>query len=405
MLEPIKDRRFLVLWLGQSISILGDQFYLVALPLLVLQLTGSGLALGSIFIASTVPRIVFRLVGGAVTDRISPFTLIVLSNLFRLFFSALLTSLVLFNRIEIWHFFVFAALFGTIDAFFYTAYRSYIPSIISKEFLPSANALLQTTAMVSKALGPTLAGVVIYSTTPAVAFGVDTISFLIASASLIWLGGQAVRIKSAPAIRHTNLLKSIKEGLVYTWSNPFLKSLIIIITVVEFALAGPLSVGLAALANNRFGSDAFALGALLSAPAVGLLIGTVVAGSTQSNYNIRNFIILMSGVIALCLMLVGVVSGLIVPYLLIATIGVVGGYVQVHMASMLQSASDPSLRGRVISIFQLGSDGLTPISYAVTGLLVQYCIGLTYISMGLFLLTASFVCALIVHFERKTHIV
>src|SRR5207302_10170721 len=76
---PLAVRDFRWLFVGHGVSLLGDQFYLIALPWLVLQLTGSGLALGAILLASTTPRMVFLLVGGAASDWLSPHRLMIAS--------------------------------------------------------------------------------------------------------------------------------------------------------------------------------------------------------------------------------------------------------------------------------------------------------------------------------------
>src|SRR5919201_3158687 len=70
--SPLSVRNFRLLWIGEGISLLGDQFYMIALPWLVLQLTGSALALGTIMALASVPRALFMLVGGAFVDRFSP---------------------------------------------------------------------------------------------------------------------------------------------------------------------------------------------------------------------------------------------------------------------------------------------------------------------------------------------
>ena len=72
LLLPLANRDFRLLWLGESISVVGDQFYLIALPWLVLQLTGSAIALGTVLIVSQVPRVLLILFGGAIADRSSP---------------------------------------------------------------------------------------------------------------------------------------------------------------------------------------------------------------------------------------------------------------------------------------------------------------------------------------------
>src|SRR5713226_3608991 len=81
---PLSVRNFRLLWIGESISLLGDQFYMIALPWLVLQLTGSALALGTVMALAGIPRAVFMLLGGALVDRFSPRSVMIASNVARL---------------------------------------------------------------------------------------------------------------------------------------------------------------------------------------------------------------------------------------------------------------------------------------------------------------------------------
>src|SRR6185295_14141728 len=81
--SPLSVRNFRLLWIGESISLLGDQFYMIALPWLVLQLTGSALALGSVMALAGIPRALFMLIGGVLVDRFSPRAVMMMSNFAR----------------------------------------------------------------------------------------------------------------------------------------------------------------------------------------------------------------------------------------------------------------------------------------------------------------------------------
>src|SRR6476659_1481114 len=96
--SPLSVRNFRLLWIGESISLLGDQFYMIALPWLVLQITGSALALGTILAVAAIPRALFMLIGGALVDRFSPRAVMIASNLSRFVLVALLSVLVLTNN-------------------------------------------------------------------------------------------------------------------------------------------------------------------------------------------------------------------------------------------------------------------------------------------------------------------
>src|SRR5918995_754850 len=103
--RPLASRDFRLLFAGQAVSLVGDQFYLVAMLWLVLQMTGSDLAVGTIMMAATIPRMIFLLVGGAVSDWLSPHKLMVASNGFRSLVCAILTALVLLKSVSLWQLF------------------------------------------------------------------------------------------------------------------------------------------------------------------------------------------------------------------------------------------------------------------------------------------------------------
>jgi MFS family permease len=161
LLEPLGVRNFRLLWLGESVSLLGDQFFFVALSWLTLQLTGSGLALGTVLMAGAIPRAIFMLLGGAISDRVSPRTLMLVSNTFRAILTALLTLLVLLRRAQLWQLYLLSVVFGLVDAFFYPSFQAITPRLVEAGKLEGSNALLQATAQLTGLVGPAAAGLAI----------------------------------------------------------------------------------------------------------------------------------------------------------------------------------------------------------------------------------------------------
>src|SRR5262245_12382591 len=100
LMSAVKVRDFRLVWAGESISLLGDQFYMVALPWLTLQVTGSGLALGAVAAAGGIPRAIFMLLGGAMTDRFSPRSVMFVSNALRVVLTALIALLVITHNVQ-----------------------------------------------------------------------------------------------------------------------------------------------------------------------------------------------------------------------------------------------------------------------------------------------------------------
>jgi MFS family permease len=398
----LAGRNFRLLWMGQGISILGDQFYLVALPWLVLSLTGSSLVLGAVMLTATVPRVAFQLVGGATSDRVSPHKLMLASSVFRALVCGALTALVLLGATRLWHLYIIAAAFGTADAFFAPAFKSFIPSVIEREKLVAGNALLHGTGTMAKFVGPSLAGILISFVGLGGAFGADTATFVFVAACLLLMGraraaGDAATAAAAgqAAAPKPNLLASIREGLRYTLTEPTLRSLIIIVSAVEFAFAGPFTVGLASLADIKFASGPTAYGAMLSTLGGGLLLGTLTAGAANnSRRGIKRTIVPLTCVLSVGLALMGLMPNVIWACVLLALMGVIAGYLQILIAAWLQSMSAPQMLGRVMSVAMLCAYGLTPFSYVLTGALTNIGVSFMFVVTGSLLLVALAACAL-----------
>src|SRR5260370_4824715 len=122
------DPRFRLLWAGNTISWTGDQFYLVALPWLILQLTTSSIVLGTITMMAAIPRAALMLLGGAVTDRISPRRIMMLTASTRTVLVAAISALIWLHMLQLWHLYFLALCFGIADAFAAPAGQAYLPS-------------------------------------------------------------------------------------------------------------------------------------------------------------------------------------------------------------------------------------------------------------------------------------
>ena len=366
---------------------LGDQFYLVALPWLVLQMTGSGLALGTIMMAATIPRMVFLLVGGAVSDWLSPHKLMVASNAFRSLVCAILTALVLLKSVSLWQLFVLGAAFGTLDAFFSPALKSFIPALLDDETLVAGNSLLQGSNMLAKFIGPSLAGFIIALAGTATAFAFDTVSFIFVTVCLLLMRTKRVAAAASAEPKRTKLFASILEGLRYTLREPAIRSLIILLGVIEFAFAGPLTVGLAALANSHFTGGSKAFGIMLSTLGGGFLLGTIIANwFKRARIGYATFVgaLVLGGLLAF----LGAAPNLLVACLLLAVIATIGGFLQVLNAVWFQTRPDPQMLGRVMSVVMLFGFGLTPLSYVIAGALLKVSTSLMFAANGVFLLAA-----------------
>src|SRR5258708_38042563 len=286
---PLSVRNFRLLWIGEGISLLGDQFYMIALPWLVLQLTGSALALGTVMALAGIPRALFMLVGGAFVDRFSPRAVMMAANFARLLLVALLSALVLTNTIRIEMLYGFALAFGLADAFYFPGQSAIVPQLLKADQLQAGNTFVQGTAQLSLFLGPVLAGALIAllghagsaASAPStqgigIAFGIDALSFV---ASLLCLNLIHVPGVTKPTdkvhSKQQNVIGSIKEGFAYVWSRPVLRIFFLLLVAMNFLVLGPVLVGIPVLAATRLAEDAAAFGIIMSAFGLGALLAII----------------------------------------------------------------------------------------------------------------------------------
>ena len=185
--KAFASRNFRLLWLGEGVSLLGDQFYLVGLGWFTMQLTGSSLALGAVMMTAAFPRAILMLVGGAITDRFSPRSVMLASNALRAIITIILAALAVTNTLQLWQLYVLAASFGIVDAFFYPAYGSMIPHVVDKENLEAGNGIMYGTMQLSQLMALASAGLLIARTSLSFAFAFDAATFIWASLTLIFM--------------------------------------------------------------------------------------------------------------------------------------------------------------------------------------------------------------------------
>lgn len=379
----LNNRNFLLLWIGQCTSLIGDQFTMIALPWLVLMLTGDPLSLGIVLALEGVPRAVFMLLGGAITDRFSQRTVMIASDAVRLVLMAALAVLVLTGNVELWMIYALAFTFGIVSGFFMPASSSMVPRIVDGEHLMTGNSIIQGTSQLSVFIGPFLAGAVIAlfsggataegsGTGIGVAFAVDSFTFFISIVTL-WMMKVAVQGSSDKTI--SGIVNSIKEGLRFVTGTPKILYLFIIIAVLNFLFSGPLVVGLPLIANERLPEGVTAFGIILGTFGIGNLIGLIVSGIYKISPKLQGPMTV--GVVALFgigMALTGFIGSMLAGAAIMLALGMFNGYISVFIVSMLQKTTPPEMMGRVMSLVMFANVGLVPVSQALAGFFLSISI-------------------------------
>lgn len=382
--EVLYIRDFRLLWLGEGISLLGDQFGFIALPWLVLQLTGDAFAMGTVLAMMGVPRAIFMLFGGALTDRFSPRRLMLFTNVARMVLVAGLAAIILFGVIQMWMVYLFALLFGLADAFFYPAASAIVPTVVPKAQLQLGNSITQGTAQLSVFLGPALAGMVIaiFANNGAadgvpdlrgigLAFALDAVTFFL---SAVMLKLMHVRKTAVSAEQPQSVWRSMKEGLVYVWQDQTLRTVFIMVAALTVLAVAPITIGVPVLADERMANGAAAFGILLSAYGAGSLLGILLSGVLPKPPAARLGTILFTAVAGMGLLMAGLAfaSTLLLAGSLLFFTGLLDGWVMIQFTTWLQMRSPEALLGRIMSLLMFAFVGLSPLATTLFGALVEW---------------------------------
>jgi len=376
-------------WLagGGLISMLGDQFTLLALPWLVLRLTGDPLALGTVIAAMGVPRALLMLVGGALVDRHAPARVLLVSRLACAALLAALALLVATGAATLPWIHAFAVTIGIATAFAHPASSAILPRSVPPALIRPANALLMSMRQATMLIGPLLGAALIAASAShaghhpagladgpglAAAFALDAASFIAAALALLPVKVPA----TAAALRSQSIVASIAEGLRALWNDPLLRAMCLYVTAIGLLVGGPLQVALPLLAERQLHGDAATLGLLTAGHGAGILAGLVLAGRLKGRRagalgTLGTTVLLIDGLAGLVFIALGQATGTWQAIALLAPIGAMAGFVQVAVMSWIQSRVPPQMLGRAMSVLMVLILGLAPLSSAAAGWLLR----------------------------------
>lgn len=377
-----RDPNFRWMTGGSALSMLGDQFTLIALPWLVLQMTGDTLVLGTVLALISLPRALFILVGGALVDRYSPKQVLMLTKYINFVLLGVLAGLVLAGSLTLWMVYALSLGIGLATAFSIPAGTAMMPFVVRREHLQAANGVSLGLRQLTMFLGPLLAGLLIAlfgdgSTTMAhptanatgigLAFGFDALSFALSAWTLAQVqtrAGPAVPVAAPQAV-----LASVGQGLAHFWRDRELRTCFAYWAAIALFIMGPIHIAIPVLASSTPGLGAAAFGIILGAHGAGTLAGMVASGIAPRIRvgSLGVTILAFDAVIGLLFIPMGQITAVWQGAALMLAIGLLGGFMQVSVFTWIQQRVPQVLLGRAMSLFMFIFMGLAPMSAAVTG--------------------------------------
>lgn len=361
---------FLKLWTGQTISLIGSQVTLLALPLTaVLLLRATSLQLGLLGAAETAPFLFISMFAGVWVDHKRRRPTLIFTNIGRAILLGLIPLFALLGWLRIEALYLIAWLVGCLTVFFYLAYQAFLPTLLPKEHLVEGNSKLSASQSMAEIGGPGLAGVLIQLVSAPIAIIADALSFLIAAISLMMIRVPETAPKS-PVNAH-NPLREIAEGLRVTFRNRYLCAFAgeaatynlfwqVILTVFVLYAVRDLHL------------NAGTLGLLFAVGSMGALLGALLTGFVARHIGVGLTIIVTAALSDIPLLVLPFITrttpdGFII--LLMAFfcqgIGITG--CNVHVDSLRQAMIPNHLQGRANASYRLLASGALPIGALLGG--------------------------------------
>ena len=364
---PLRGNRdFWVVLLGQGISSFGDAITNTALPILVLALTGSGLAMGVVGILSTLPDLVLGLPAGAYADRWDRRKMMFSADLGRAVLTAVIPISVWLGGPTLGLILLVTFPMNALRVLWLAAFTAAVPGLVGRGQVARATAVFEAFFNVGWIVGPALAGLLTIAIGPGPTIAIDAITFAVSAASLL-----LVRRPLKPEARSepTHLRADIREGIAYVAGQPTLRAVIALWTAILVIFAS-LTTGLIFYITIDRDLGADVVGLVLSAFAVGSLGGSLVAA--RMAFRAVGPVMLV-GTVVMGLSVVVVALSTTVPVLVGAACvaGLLDANVAVSYLTLRTQLSPDALLGRVGATARTISVGLMPVGSLATGILLD----------------------------------
>lgn len=367
------NRNFTLLWIGQTISHLGNPAFNIGAMLWMMKTTGSASLMGLLATCSMLPGVLLAPFGGAFADRHSRLRIAVVSDL-AAGLAVLAFALAVWWRpddkaLVIPLLFTVSLILGVVRAFFGPAVSAAVPDLVPADKLAAANSMNQLSFQASIISGQALGGALYTAVGAAGLFMIDAVSYLFATACTAVIPRDAPPPAPEGNVHpFRRLLNDTGEGVRYVWSNTGMRDFVLLASIVNF-LSAPSMVLFPFFVDLYMKVDAKWFGFLVAGISVGSVLGFILAGMLRLEGMKRAWGLLTA------MILYPVFAGMLVflrspiPVLLaVGASGIAVGFINVFYITSLQRSTPAELRGRVMGFLATLGGGLMPLGMALGGI-------------------------------------
>lgn len=373
----VSGKSFYLLLLGETISSLGNQVTLIAIPLVAIyDLHANNFMIGILNALYFLPYLILGLHAGAYVDRFSKRNVMLACDFFRAIFLLLVPTSYLFGELSFWILFAVALANGSCTVFFEVSYVSYLPEILSPELLQHGNSRIQLAKSAAQFGGPSLGGYLIQVVGASVAVAFDAASYFLSFLSLMFLPRG---ITSCSNQEKKSLWADIKEGLIFVVGNAMLRMTFISYSLSVLFIGSYQALSIIYMSRVLYLSAA-TIGLVLAIGNGGFLVGTIISKRLADKIGIGWTIVLGLALIPVGFIWNGLATTSVsLPWLIfgqfILSVGV--PIYNVNLISLRQAITPKSLLARVSSVSRVFGRGMVPFG-AVIGAALATWTGLRF---------------------------
>jgi MFS family permease len=362
-LAPLRGRNYLLFWIGFATSNTGRWIELTGALWLVSELTDSPALLGLVGIVRAVPALLLSPVAGVIVDRVDQRRMLFATQAISMALSLALGILVLTGHLALWHLYVQLAIQSAIQAFDAGVRQALFPRLVPRDQLGDAVTLTITAGRSAKFIGPVLGGVAIAQ------LGLAS-PFLVNSASFLVLMGAVAAMRAIPATASSEkqgFRGELAEGVRYLWRSPVLRGLLLV--EIVFGILQMNEVMVTIIARDVLFAGPEGLGLLLSAAALGSILGLVTLISVGQSRHQGRFVVWSIAAYVVGLLAVAATPGFALTFVALTALGLLDSLVTVTRHSIMQMTAPGEMRGRVMANMGTVTNGVSPLAQAQSGAL------------------------------------
>ena len=358
--RSLRVRNFRLFFVGQIISQTGTWMQMIAIGLLVLALTDSGVAVGLVTAAQFLPILILGAWGGVLADRRDRHHLLIAMNAVGAVVALAFALLVLTGSEELWSVYLLTFAAGTVVALENPARRALVTDLVTEPDVPNAVGLNSTMMTTSRVIGPALGGALIAGPGIGWCFAANAISYV----PQLWLFLRLDRSKFRPTTLVEKAKGQLREGLRYVWSQPDLRLPLLLVTAVG-TMAFNFAVILPLFATRDLDGSATTFTTMMSIMSLGSVVGALtIARRTHAD---TAFLARCTLALAASMAALAIAPGTITAYLAVIPVGITSIMVISGSNAVVQLSTDPAMRGRVLALLAVVFLGSTPIGGPITG--------------------------------------